>query len=66
MANHEYKIGKEVVDGRTQSTVTPLSEDARVDELARMLAGEEITPLTVEHAKELLRMAHETRAKLVK
>lgn len=65
MANHEYKIGKEVVDGRTQSTVTPLTAAERVDELARMLAGEEITELTIQHAKELLKMADEARAKLV-
>ncbi len=64
MANHEYKIRKAVMDGRTQTTVTPLDETARVDELARMLAGEEITPLTLQHAQELLKMADETRKKL--
>jgi DNA repair protein RecN (Recombination protein N) len=64
MADHEYKIRKDVTAGRTQTTVTPLNPDERVDELARMLAGEEITPLTLQHARELLSMAADTRKKL--
>lgn len=56
-ADHQYFIEKVVKKGRTTTHVRPLSEDERSDEIARMLAGAEITELTVQHAKELLAMA---------
>lgn len=59
MADHEYVISKNVHDGRTTTQVNKLTAKARVDEIARMLAGEKITKLTVEHAEELLKMADE-------
>lgn len=64
MADHEFKIAKAVHQGRTTTIVTRLSEDERVDELARMLAGTSVTQLTREHAQELLRLAEQTRAEL--
>jgi len=48
------KVEKEVVDGRTQSTVAVLGEDQRVAELARMLAGSSPTEQTQAWASELL------------
>ena len=52
-----YFIEKEIVAGRTETSVRILSEKERVNEIARMLAGSEITKLTIEHAQELLAMA---------
>ena len=48
------RVEKAVLDGRTQSTVVPLTEHERVDELARMLAGASATSHTQAWAKELL------------
>lgn len=56
-ADHQLFIEKEIVNGRTITKVEELSEDKRTNEIARMLAGAEITELTVQHAKELLAMA---------
>lgn len=58
VANYQYYIKKTIIDGRTQTSVTELTPIQRETEIARMLAGSEITPLTVEHAKELLRLAN--------
>ncbi|GAB6096046.1 DNA repair protein RecN [Desulfatiferula olefinivorans] len=52
--DHHYKIEKTVVDGRTATGIHPLSETARVDELARMLGGATITDATLAHAREML------------
>lgn len=57
VADQHYFIEKEVVDGRTETSVRPLTLAEREIEIARMLAGTEVTPLTLEHAKELLKMA---------
>jgi DNA repair protein RecN (Recombination protein N) len=40
--------------GGTVSTVTPLDKSKRVEEVARMLGGLEITATTRKHAKEML------------
>lgn len=46
---------EKTVDGRrTRTRVTPLSKDARVDEVARMLAGDEIQDSARRHARALL------------
>ncbi len=64
MSDHEYLIQKAVADGRTKTTVTPLTQTQRVDEIARMLAGDTVTELALEHASELLKMAATTREQL--
>jgi len=51
---HHFSIAKHVADGRTQTTIRPLSHEDRRVELARMLGGEDITAATLEHARELL------------
>lgn len=58
MADCHLHISKQVIDGRTETFVNQLDDSMRTDEIARMLAGEEITSLTREHAKELLELAH--------
>jgi DNA repair protein RecN (Recombination protein N) len=44
LAAHHWRVEKRVEDGMTLSTVTPLDEEQRVDEIARMLSGDTITP----------------------
>jgi len=52
--DHHYKIAKEISKGRTKTIVEPLGNKKRVEEIARMLGGEKITPTTLAHAKEML------------
>ncbi|MBM4279859.1 MAG: DNA repair protein RecN [Deltaproteobacteria bacterium] len=54
-------IEKGVDGGRTVSRVRTVIEEARVDELARMLGGREITAATLEHARDVLSRAAEQR-----
>ena len=52
--DHHFNISKQVVRGRTRTTITRLTESERVTEIARMLGGEKITPATLDHAREML------------
>ncbi len=52
-ADHHFQIEKQVLDGTTRVQVTPLDEEARVGEIARMLAGEP-SETALQHARELL------------
>jgi DNA repair protein RecN (Recombination protein N) len=49
-----FRISKQVAEGRTRTDITLLSPAERTREIARMLGGETITRVTLEHAKELL------------
>lgn len=53
-AHEQFFIEKNVVDDNTMTTVTHLNEQERIDEIGRMLAGENITEAVRKHAKELL------------
>lgn len=55
--SHHYMVAKDVEDGRTRTQITLVSDDARTEEVARMLGGKEITSVVVDHAKELLSAA---------
>jgi DNA repair protein RecN (Recombination protein N) len=58
MADHQYEIHKLITDGkRTQTHVTELQSTQRVEELARMLGGVEVTEKTRHHAQEMLTLA---------
>ena len=53
--DHHFRISKKVQDGRTITAIEPVAENERVQELARMLGGMEITKTTLEHAAEMLK-----------
>jgi DNA repair protein RecN (Recombination protein N) len=62
-ADLHYKVSKKVDDGRTSVRVEELESSARVEEVARMLAGKEITGLSLSHAQELIAGAARKAAK---
>lgn len=53
-AHHHYSVTKLQQDKSTMTNITHLTESARVDELARMLGGIEMTQSTHDHAKDML------------
>lgn len=57
MADHNYLIQKKTEHGRTVTTVSQLSKENKVTEVARMLAGSKITTLSLEHSKEMIKEA---------
>jgi DNA repair protein RecN (Recombination protein N) len=50
-------VNKDVVNGRTLTKVVELDEHGRIEELARMIGGSEITASARNHAKELIKSA---------
>jgi len=53
-ANQHFQVSKVSVEGKTISSITSLDNKQRVEEIARMLGGIEITATTRKHARELL------------
>jgi DNA repair protein RecN (Recombination protein N) len=52
--HRQLRVAKTVEDERTATTVVSLDGDERVREVARMLAGREVTELSLSHARELI------------
>lgn len=61
MASTHIHIEKIEKADRTQTTLTILPQKERILEVGRMLAGEEVTELTKQHAAELLELATQIR-----
>ena len=53
-ANWQWQVVKSAQDGQLRSRVVALDDAARVEEIARMLGGVEITAITRQHASEML------------
>jgi DNA repair protein RecN (Recombination protein N) len=53
-ANQHFQVSKSSANGRTMSSIDGLDAKARIEEIARMLGGIEITATTRKHARELL------------
>ena len=53
--SNNYKVVKEDVHGKTQSTIIPLNEEQKLQEIAQLLSGDTITDAAIQQAKELIK-----------
>lgn len=56
-AMHHIRVEKLVENNRTITTVQELNQDGQIQEIARMLAGEQVTEAAKDHARELIAQA---------
>ncbi|QBJ87091.1 DNA repair protein RecN [Chryseobacterium gleum] len=52
--NDNYKVIKQDISGRTQSTIIPLNSEEKLNEIAQLLSGSKITEAALAQAKELI------------
>jgi len=55
-ADRQWSVSKFGIEGRVKTMVSALDQKARIEEVARMLGGTEITATTRKHAAEMLSM----------
>ncbi|MEW9669628.1 DNA repair protein RecN [Ammoniphilus sp. 3BR4] len=65
MADAHFHISKQASDTETMTLVNLLSDEERVDELARLLGGVEVTDTTRNHAREMLKLADQSKGNSV-
>ncbi len=53
-ADHHYRVEKQERDGRTCTGLVHLEGEERIEEMARMLGGAQVTERTLEHAREII------------
>ena len=56
MGSHHYKVSKEETDEGTISRMKELSQQERIQEIAQMLSGSDVSEAALANAKELLRI----------
>ena len=54
LANHHFLVEKTMTKNQTRIDIKELNDGEKVEEIARMLAGEKITAAARQHAKEML------------
>jgi DNA repair protein RecN (Recombination protein N) len=52
--NNNYKVVKQDISGKTQSTIVTLSDEEKLNEIAQLLSGSKITEAALAQAKELI------------
>ncbi|RKM62131.1 DNA repair protein RecN [Butyrivibrio sp. CB08] len=61
MADSHFMIEKGLEDGRTVTNIYGLEGDSSINELARLLGGDEITDAAIKNAKEMHQMAEDAK-----
>ena len=56
--HHQFNVEKFIVDNKTETQMTAVSQAERVPALARLLGGSEITELALANAQEMLDLVH--------
>lgn len=64
VADQHLFVWKEQRKGRTETIIKSLVPQERVEEIARMMGGEEITRITLQHAREMMRNREKPEASL--
>jgi DNA repair protein RecN (Recombination protein N) len=54
--SHHYRVSKEETAQGTISQMQELSQDERINEIAQMLSGSNVTDAAIQNAKELLKI----------
>ena len=57
MSDFHYTVQKEKVNERTSTNVKKLGKSDKIREIARMLSGEKVTDLTLQHAEEMVSLS---------
>ena len=52
--SHHFKVEKTVQNGKTITHLNSLNTEMRVEEIAKMLSGNQVTETAIAHARELM------------
>lgn len=63
LADSHFVINKVIVDNKTKTMINRLSDDGRIEEMARLLGGVDLTDTTLKHASEMIEMSKKIKGK---
>ncbi|ABS34497.1 DNA repair protein RecN [Clostridium botulinum] len=66
MSDNHYYIHKEVLQDKTYTKVTKLSKEDKEIEIGKMIGGSNLTDITLQNAKEIIKIADNKKEKILK
>ncbi len=66
MSDNHYYIHKEVLEDKTYTKVTKLSKEDKEIEIGRMIGGSNLTDITLQNAKEIIKIADNIKEEILK
>lgn len=66
MSDVHYWVQKETKEGKTYTKINKLTKNGKENAVAKMLGGSELTKITVEHAKEMIKLADRGKKLILK
>ncbi|MCH8325832.1 MAG: DNA repair protein RecN [Bacteroidetes bacterium] len=54
-AHHHYSVNKKLIGDRVVSSINKLDDEERINEIAKLMSGEEVTEASIKGAKELIK-----------
>lgn len=64
MSDIHFLVSKHVKNEKTFTNIRKMCEKEKEEEISRMIGGSEITHLTLEHSKEMIKLANEKKIEL--
>lgn len=58
LADHHYKVEKTSIDNRVVSSILKLTDEDRIEEIAKLISGEEVTEEGISSARQLMDSTH--------
>lgn len=65
MSDVHFLVSKNVKNEKTFTDIRKMCEKEKEEEISRMIGGSEITDLTLEHSKEMIKLANEKKIELI-
>jgi len=66
MSDHNYLVSKKIRNNKAYTLVTKMTNLEKLNSIAKMIGGSDITDLAIEHSKEMIGIAKEKKKKFAK
>lgn len=64
MSDIHFRVSKKVIENKTYTFIKELTLEEKIDEIARMTGGFKVTKITMENARELVKMAEKKKKEI--
>lgn len=64
MSDIHFRVSKKTIENKTYTFIKELTTEEKIDEIARMTGGFEVTKITMENARELVKMAEKKKEEI--
>lgn len=64
LSDYHYFVSKSIKDNKTYTSIKILNKDEKINQVATMLGGNEVTKATYENVKEMLKLSEKKKSEI--